>query len=283
MMTYMNTECLALEILDNKVEILYSYWKNPPEHLFTSKGFHSHGYPEVHYSIDTVKTFVIENETVQIGPGDALLIAPNVIHNPNNHETSGKSFNYNIHQPKNGLEVLVPDSKYRIIRNVNTSYIQSIQEDYRQHLPGYREKLSMLFQLCLIDLAQHADNRIQSVPVPLSYDQYGMLIERYITTQISNANHNPEYIGSKEHLAQDLNLSLRQLERIVKSVFGVSYSDLYKKHKLTLAYQLLKDTNMKIKDVSNFLGYSDEANFSRAFKKYYGFSPVKLSLCETNR
>lgn len=282
MMDYMNTECLSLEILNNRVEVLYCYWKNPPEHLYTSKGFHSHSYPEVHYSIDKPKDFLIENETVQIDPGDALLIAPNILHSPKNHKTSGKSFNYKIHQPKNGLEVLIPDRKYCIIHNVNTSYIQSILEDYHQHLPGYREKLSMLFQLCLIDLAQHADNRIQSVHVPLSYDQYGMLIERYITTHISNANHNPECIGSKEQLAQELNLSLRQLERIIKSVFGVSYSELYNKHKLALAYQLLQDMNMKVKDVSHFLGYSDEANFSRAFKKFYGFSPVKLSLRETN-
>ena len=280
MMPYMNTECMSLVILENRVEILYSYWKNPPEHLNTLKGLHTHGYPEVHYSIDKVKTFMIENESVQINPGEALIIKPDILHNPSNHEGSGKSFNYNIHERKNGLEVLIPEGKYQIIRDVNVSYIQSIQDEYQSHQPGYQEKLRMLFQLCLIDLAQHADNRIQSIPEPMSYHQYGMLIERYITTQISDASLVPELAGSKEKLAQDLHLSLRQLERIVKSVFGMSYSELYNKHKFTLATRLLRDMNMKVKDVSLFLGYSDEANFSRAFINYYGFSPAKLSLYE---
>lgn len=282
MMTYMNTECFSLNVLQNQIEILYSYWKNPPEHLYTLKGFHSHGYPEVHYAIDKAETFSVENETVRIEPGSALVIAPNVLHSPNSSETSGRSFNYHLHAPKNGLESLnsKKDEKYSIVRGVNVSYIQSIQVEYRAHLSGYQEKLRMLFQLCLLDLAQCIDNCIQSIHAPMTYDQYGMLIERYISTHLSDADCDPECDGSKEQIARDLNLSLRQLERIMKSTFGLSYSELYNKHKFTLAYQLLRNMNMKVKEVSSFLGYSDEANFSRAFKKYYGFSPVKLSLCE---
>ena len=39
---------------------------------------------------------------------------------------------------------------------------------------------------------------------------------------------------------------------------------------------------MKVKETSEFLGYSDEANFSRAFRNYFGFYPQKLSLFDGN-
>ena len=278
MMTYLNTECLNLPVLGNTVEVLYSFWKDPPKYLYTEKGIHSHTSPEVHYSIDGTNVIVIENQLVHIHPGDAIIIAPNVIHNPQSLGARANSFSYHIHERAGALEALIPEGKFRLIYGVNLSYMQMIREEFEQKRPGWHEKLKLLFQLCLIDLVRCAGGSIPAPAETMTHHQLGVIIDRYITTNLNVVGSE----SSKADLARQLNISLRQLERVMQSIFGMSYSEFYNKHRFKMAYRMVHDMNMKAGEVAAFLGYANEANFSRAFKKYYGFSPSKLSLCETS-
>ncbi len=282
MMTYLNTECLSFSLLGNTVDILYSYWKKPPEYLFSPMGAHTHVTPEVHYAVNAETAVVIENRKTVIRPGEALLIAPNVIHHAGDQAGQRRSFNYNIHEKTNGLETLIPSGKTRLLSGVNVTYLQAIETESADRRPGYREKISLLFQLCLVDLVQCTGYRIRTGIRPMSDQQYGFLIERYITTHITESRCEEDLTASKENLAQELSLSPRQLERVMLGVFGVTYSEMYKMRKFEIAFLLLHDMKMKVKETSEFLGYADEANFSRAFRNYFGFYPQKLSLFDGN-
>ena len=124
MMTYLDTECLSFVVLENTVDVLYSYWKDPPGHLFTSKGTHTHSSPEVHYAVGDPVDIVIEGKQVHIDPGDAVIIAPDVIHAPCDPRTRTSSFTYDIHERVNGLDALVPQEKYLVVHGVDKVYIR---------------------------------------------------------------------------------------------------------------------------------------------------------------
>ena len=64
-----------------------------------------------------------------------------------------------------------------------------------------------------------------------------------------------------------------QTIRIFKRAYGVTpYAYLLEK-KLDLAGQLLRDTNLSVREIAEKLSFADEYYFSNVFKKKTGVSP----------
>jgi AraC-like DNA-binding protein len=64
----------------------------------------------------------------------------------------------------------------------------------------------------------------------------------------------------------------RTLQRRLSEA-GEEYSDLMAEVRFERASRLISDPNVKIIDVAGELGYSDSANFTRAFRQWTGVSP----------
>lgn len=97
----------------------------------------------------------------------------------------------------------------------------------------------------------------------------------------------PEFIGSLRHLIRSYlptgsphaaflarlsGHSLRSLQRRLAAA-GVSCSELVEQVRCEAAFELMRDPAMRLIDVGLELGYSDAANFSRAFKRWTGLAP----------
>jgi AraC-like DNA-binding protein len=67
-------------------------------------------------------------------------------------------------------------------------------------------------------------------------------------------------------------LSARSLQRQLSSV-GLSFSILVDQVRLELARELVRDPRQNLIDIALELGYSDPANFTRAFKRWTGMAP----------
>lgn len=78
-----------------------------------------------------------------------------------------------------------------------------------------------------------------------------------------------------EEIAGVADISVRTLQRRLKDK-GLKFNDLLNRAKFIHAKQNLQDTQMSIKEISESLGYSDPAHFSRAFQRWSGFSPTKF-------
>ena len=76
-------------------------------------------------------------------------------------------------------------------------------------------------------------------------------------------------------LAQQMNMSMRSLQRLAQE-HGLTIRGLLDDTRQTKAKQLLTDTTLKIGEISNQLGYSDERSFRRAFKRWTGKNPSKF-------
>lgn len=73
-------------------------------------------------------------------------------------------------------------------------------------------------------------------------------------------------------VAELLHMSKRSLQRSLRSR-GTSYRDLLNATLQVLAKRELADPSLSIADVASRLGFSDPANFSRAFRRWTGQSP----------
>jgi AraC-like DNA-binding protein len=72
--------------------------------------------------------------------------------------------------------------------------------------------------------------------------------------------------------ARRLHLSVRSLHRRLAEA-GLSYQQLVDEARRERAAELLVEPQRKLGDIAAALGYRDPANFSRAFRRWYGVPP----------
>ncbi len=82
----------------------------------------------------------------------------------------------------------------------------------------------------------------------------------------------PGNIPDLDQVARQLNLSSRTLRRKLAQE-NTTYHEIVKNVREHLARRYLSDTALEIKEISYLLGYSEVANFQRAFKKWVGQAP----------
>ena len=87
---------------------------------------------------------------------------------------------------------------------------------------------------------------------------------------------------SIKDVASATDISVRNLQRRLKDK-GLKFNDLLNQAKLVHAKQELRDTQMSIKEISESIGYSDPANFTRAFRRWTGLSPSSFRNRKTDR
>jgi AraC-like DNA-binding protein len=78
-------------------------------------------------------------------------------------------------------------------------------------------------------------------------------------------------------VAAALGLSVRSLQRQLAEA-GLTYSKLIDQVRFNRAVVLLRQPDVKLLEVSLELGYTDPANFARAFRRWTGVSPREYRL-----
>lgn len=92
-----------------------------------------------------------------------------------------------------------------------------------------------------------------------------------------------EYLGSSytdgdatiEQMSSELCMSRVQLYRKVKTLFGMSPTDLIRNYRLSRARALLS-SGMSIAEVADATGFSTQAYFAKCFRSLYGMSPTQF-------
>ena len=77
---------------------------------------------------------------------------------------------------------------------------------------------------------------------------------------------------SQASIAKALNMSLRNLQRKLKQE-GTTFRQLVDDIRRQLATQFIQENSRSIGEISYNLGFSEPANFTRAFKSWTGISP----------
>lgn len=78
---------------------------------------------------------------------------------------------------------------------------------------------------------------------------------------------------SMVNLAEQVHVSVRQLERLFKQNLGVTPAEYYLELRLAKARQLLDNSNLSISAIAMICGFSSGSHFSRSYQSRYGVNP----------
>jgi two-component system, response regulator YesN len=79
-----------------------------------------------------------------------------------------------------------------------------------------------------------------------------------------------------ERMAVELHVTTVYLSRMMKQELGISYIGLLTKMRINKAVDLLKTTDMSIREIADQVGYESQHYFSTTFKKLVGVSPKRF-------
>lgn len=240
---------------------------------------HSHAEFEYHFILSGNAIIKLENETIAIPENNSILIFPDTFHKfiKNDNEASILSISFSIKKNKYGFDyfkVLEP----KLIKNnflliLDTPALtdlikQIIATIYSKNLfaiDEMRSRLTLLFSNIFSKLT-HEKNNKDSLLSTQEYDTRIYIIEDYLN------EHYMEKINLLE-LSKRLYLSEQQTNRMVKKIYGISFSQRLTKVRIKSAMELLSETNKTIAEISEIVGYESYYGFYSAFKKITGCTP----------
>lgn len=85
-----------------------------------------------------------------------------------------------------------------------------------------------------------------------------------------------EHISEKitlEMISEEVHMSTVHISRIFKHATGKNLIQYINEEKMKKAIQLMKNENIKIKEVAQMIGMRDQLYFNKVFHKFYGMSP----------
>jgi len=94
---------------------------------------------------------------------------------------------------------------------------------------------------------------------------------QFLTSHIQNEFHRDLHLEEQAHL---VNLSPSRLQHLFKNQTGQTLAQYVLGRRLQQARVLLETTELRVKEVMNKVGISDDSHFTRDFKKRFGLSPT---------
>ncbi|HEX5361495.1 MAG TPA: AraC family transcriptional regulator [Fluviicoccus sp.] len=149
----------------------------------------------------------------------------------------------------------------------------------KQYLPGpveFDQPVNrLIFPSSYLDLPMIMANPVASQMALAQCEQdlrrFGM--EKPFVAQVKALMYDERRgFSTLEQVAERLHMSERTLKRQLAGN-QVAYSDLVEEARKQMASDLLEDPRLSLESVAEKLGYSDVANFNRAFKRWTGLTP----------
>lgn len=205
-------------------------------------------------------TYAANGETYVLNKNDAVFLKPGTIRS--RHESKGAvsyvSFNFTA-----SSECVFPFDNY--MKNCITHDIKKIISVFPQsHMMQYyhsKEKIANILNYILLELSDTAGL--------LANNEHISKIVRYVDENITSPI-------TLRHVCEEINLSREYTSALFKKNMGRPLTDYINERKIRLAKDLITNRGMSLKDVSEYLGYSNYNYFSRLFKRYFDISPMAL-------
>ena len=143
------------------------------------------------------------------------------------------------------------------------SIFESILDENNQHEPFVIGQLYFLINQLIQNSEHHIDNEIHKIN------------NIYIKEAIIFIANNYQHDLSVSEIAKHCNISRTHLSRLFNEELATSPSQYLIKFRLNKASELLKNNTLSIKDIAEEVGYSNQFNFSTAFKNKFGISPMQ--------
>lgn len=227
---------------------------------------------ELHIVLGGSCTLDVGERAYTLERGDALLIAPTVHHCSIETSPDLRNFILSFDIIRGSRERGIFDGTAPCIRLRITEYVldlcEGILRETRQRSACWRDAVQARYTLILCELTRRlcADGEQDGDDGVPSREHRFALIDTFFEQYC-------EEMGAEAELAEQLHISTRQLSRILRRCYGMSFREKLLRARLDRAALLLRTTDMAATDISAAVGYLSEPSFYKAFKKYYGKTP----------
>lgn len=244
---------------------------------------HLHSYYELHYVTGGQGELITDSFEMPLSKGCFYLLPPKTYHEQLSNSADflkeyHLSFEIVSHSEDNLVWMhLLKDGLYHPDQSQIEVFFDNIAKELKDKQYGYLDIVRQSIQSVFIQLMRSGARRVNFAPtqsIPID-DKRVMQIDdaflyQYETLTLSS-------------LSNQLSLSSRQTQRFIKDRYGVSFSTLKYRAKLSHAAMLLTTTNLTANEICLQIGYKNYACFSRMFKKYYKVSPLSYRKSATHK
>lgn len=273
---------LKISISDDSMDI-DTYWCRvaTPKDYQDSKPIapHHHTFYEIHYCLQGNAHFQVNNEQdICLSKGSFVIFPPHFLHQSlyfSNFIEFVCGLNIDLKSQhidycflSNALFHFNPLVCYTGTERLE-KYVEDMLTYAKVKINGQMLSLSSTMKLFIIEIC-----RIilpSAIPeVVVSRNRSGDVIIDYIRDFIKE---NLQFHITCADIAQQMNFSVRHLNRITQQHLGVTLQHMINDIKLEETRQLLTNTDLPLHDIAERIGYSSEFSLNRFFKINEGMSP----------
>ncbi len=232
---------------------------------------HCHADYEAHIILSGACTINVADVSRRLTALDAIIIAPGQYHCTTAASDDFAQFilTFTVRELTRDVRVYtLPSACVHLSENARTACL-AIQTEIADTELFRNEALRAQYTLLLVELlrtrlfaASHEQNRNDSVS-----DQRFVLIDDFFERHLTEG-------GTAVAMAQELNLSHRQLSRVLMTHYGMNFREKLRCARMDRAGWLLRTTDLSVSDISKRVGYDSETSFFKAFKAHYGTTPL---------
>ena len=142
-------------------------------------------------------------------------------------------------------------------------------EEYREKRPSYILYIKAVLLKLLVIIGRVYAKEMKESEIGNVYSKYKNAISEAM--KYINENYNNE-ITVKE-VSKAINYSQSHFSYLFKCITASTFTEYLHNIRITKAIELLKNTNMRITDISYEVGFNNIQHFNRIFKQFTGVSP----------
>ncbi len=244
---------------------------------------HNHSSYEIHFIVAGKGKLMIGNKEVDLFPNNVFIIGPEIYHsiwqddqNPLlkynirfTYSTTRDSDSFFPENEVSWIKEALSDIRFVYLSDTQNiiSLLQNILSELDNKEIGYYAKIQSLFIQILMYLLRATNNhkKIYIFPQKSRDDQRSVLIETFFDDYRNDLR--------IDQLADLLNLSSKQVNRIIKKLYNTTFKQKLIDMRMEVAKDLLRDNALTIESVAEEVGYASQNNFYVAFKQHTGLSP----------
>lgn len=212
-----------------------------------------------------------KGNTLVIQEGEGFLITPNTINTYEADQNNPWSYiwvEFDGLKAKKYLDMIGLSAKNPVFHP--KSYTP--ENDVKEHLSYLVQHPDDSDMALLGHLFLFLNALLENTSVTLKSNA-GNLKEFYIREAINFIEQNYSQNISPEDVAQWCNLNRSYLGKIFKEIMNTTIQDFLIKYRLNKACEMMKDKDIKLKNIAEANGYPNQFYFSKMFKKEYQMTP----------
>lgn len=278
----MTTQMLCYTIELGKTEVtIHSFRENDSarQYSWNSKR-HCNAEYELHMILRGECSLDVEENHYQLRAGQAVVIAPGKYHRPHTELREFERFSLGFSLSEGPLleelKRIVPQCLCFTLATDSIQYCNEMISEREYKNPFREQAQEALLTLLTISLLRNLQTASYQEPSASRQEE----IER--TSLIDN--YFERYFAEKSGcavLAQQLHLSTRQLDRILKDHYGMGFQEKLIHTRMDHAALLLRTTEQTVQDIIGAVGYNSVTAFYKAFRDAFSMTPQQYrQYCE---